>query len=390
MMHGLRRLKNIAFVHLPILLKVEAKRRWPTLFDRVPLRATAAWLNPTDNCNMRCIMCNQWRVTKTDELTTQEWKDVLGQLKEAGIEKVGLNGGEPLLRKDIVDIVAHISSLGLSPALITSGYLLDENKLDALIAAGLQHLTVSIDRVGEEYEKIRHREWPRVENAARLVARRYNEGKVDANIGFVVMHATLGHLPGVRRFAGELGLPLMLSLVDSTPFFFQIPENEHAAKDTNWVAPPDRPRLKDLQRELVEMKSGSRASMVNTYADLDYMSSYFSDPLQADVPCTVSQLRIMINSHGEVYGGCWSMGSYGCLRKQSLREILSSDAYRRAHRAMFYKECPGCCCGYTTNVRYSLPLQWRDQLFRLLPARRRTIFAGAPGRTIAEKEPAAL
>src|SRR5262245_3905644 len=103
-MRTLERWKSIATVHLPILLKAEARRLWPVLFNRIPIRPSSAWLNPTDNCNMRCIMCNQWRVTKTDELTTSEWKDVIAQLAREGIQKVGLNGGEPLLRKDIIEI----------------------------------------------------------------------------------------------------------------------------------------------------------------------------------------------------------------------------------------------------------------------------------------------
>src|SRR5687767_8556246 len=132
-MPALTRLKNIATVHLPILIKAEALRRWPSLWGKVRLAPTAAWLNPTDNCNMRCIMCNQWRETKTDELTTEEWKDVLNQLAAQGIQKVGFNGGEPLLRKDMAELFRHVSSLGMSPALITSGFLLDQAKLDSFI-----------------------------------------------------------------------------------------------------------------------------------------------------------------------------------------------------------------------------------------------------------------
>mgnify|MGYP001563089558 CR=1 FL=1 len=153
------------------------------------------------------------------------------------------------------------------------------------------------------------------------------------------MNQTLSHLKGVRDFCKELKLPMMISLVDSTPFFFQIPENQRKAQSSTWVA-YDNPKLGQVQETLVAMKGENHFSLVNTYSDINYMASYFKNPLQAQMPCTVSQLRIMINGHGEVYGGCWSMGSWGCLRKQSLREILSSEKYRQAHQAMFLSFAP--------------------------------------------------
>jgi MoaA/NifB/PqqE/SkfB family radical SAM enzyme len=362
-------------------------RLFPSLFERLQLSPEAAWLNPTDNCNMRCIMCNQWRETKTNELNLQEWKDLLRQLRDLGITKVGLNGGEPLLRKEIIDIVSEISRLGMSPAIITSGFLLDQEKLDALIDAGLKHITVSIDGVADEYEKIRRRDWGKVEAAGHRVAKAYKEGRIDANIGFVVMKNTLGHLPRIKEFCKELGLPLMFSLVDSTPFFFKIDENQRQATDTNWITQEERPRLTALQKLLVNMKEEDHYSTVNTYADIDYMSSYFSDPLQRKIPCTVSQLRLMINGTGEVYGGCWSMGTYGNIRDTPLKEIIASRKYQRAHKAMFYKLCPGCSCGYTTNVRYSVPKQWKDRFFNLLPFLRKNIYTGSGETSIpSEKE----
>jgi MoaA/NifB/PqqE/SkfB family radical SAM enzyme len=372
-MTPLERWTSIAAVHVPILLKAEAKRLWPAFFNRIPIRPSSAWLNPTDNCNMGCIMCNQWRDTKTDELTTSEWKDVIRQLAREGIQKVGLNGGEPLLRKDVSEIISYITSLGMKPLLITSGFLLDEQKMADLVGAGLQHVMVSIDGVGAEYEKIRNRKWPRVENAARIVARYRKEGKIDAAIAMVVMKETLDHVASVRDFCRDLELPMVASLVDGTPFFMEIPENAREA--ANWVGEAQRPKLRRVQETLVEMKRDSRDSLVNTYVDIDYMSAYFRDPLQQHIPCTVSQLRIMINSHGEVYGGCWSMGSYGCLRQQSLREIINSPRYRQAHRDMFYKACPGCSVGYMHNTRYSLPMQLRNLVFKLVPGKSTEIYA---------------
>jgi MoaA/NifB/PqqE/SkfB family radical SAM enzyme len=368
-----RRLGTILTYNLPLLAKVELRRLFPKLYDAVEIRPDMAWLNPTDNCNMRCIMCNQWRETKTNELTLFEWKGVIDQLAAAGIKKIGVNGGEPLLRKDLPDLFAHAKSHGMAISLITSGYLLDEKRLEALLAAGVGHVTISIDGVGEQYERIRGREWARVEKAAELLGAAFRAGRVDATIGFVIMRQTLGHLPDLRAFCQRVGLPLNFSLVDSTPFFFQIPENDMAAQNSNWVGPKDKPKLQHIQRQLLEMKGQDYRSVTGRYANIDYITHYFKDPLQAKIPCTVSQVRVLINSRGEVYGGCWSMGGWGSLRDKSLREILDSRAYREAHKAMFRKQCPGCSCGYGTNLLYYLPLTVKDQLWRVLPPLRASI-----------------
>jgi MoaA/NifB/PqqE/SkfB family radical SAM enzyme len=385
-MKKLKRLHAILTVHIPMLAKVELLRLFPGLYGIVKIRPDSAWLNPTDNCNMRCIMCNQWRETKTNELTTAEWKHVIDQLADAGIKKVGFNGGEPLLRKDLAEIFAHVTARGMAPALITSGYLLDEARLEALLKAGMAHATISIDGSGAEYEAIRGREWPRVEKAVELLAKAYRDGRVDANVGFVVMKQTLDHLPGVRAVCERVGLPLTFSLVDSTPFFFKLPQNDRSAADTNWVGPEDRPKLRALQQILLDMKARAQGAVIGTYANIAYIADYFRDPLQASTPCTVSQVRVMINSRGEVYGGCWSMGARGSLREKSLREVLDSPEYVKAHREMFYKDCPGCSCGYGTNVRYDLRKTLKNFVWRALPPLRASVLEDAAP-VAAEKAP---
>lgn len=369
-----QRLKNLFLTHLPRLAKVELLRLFPGLWGTISIAPDAAWLNPTDNCNMRCIMCNQWRETKTNELTTAEWKGVIDQLADIKITKIGFNGGEPLLCKDLPEIFAHVTSRGMTPALITSGFLLDEAKLEALLKAGMGHVTLSIDGVGAEYVKIRGREWGRVEKAAELLGKAYQAGRVEANIGFVIMKQTLEHLPGVQALCERVGLPLTFSLVDSTPFFFKLEANEMTAANTNWCGPEDRKRLRDIQKALTEMKGKNPGAVIGTWASIAYIADYFSDPLHKEIPCTVSQVRVMINSHGEVYGGCWSMGNYGSIREKPLKEIMASPAYRKAHKAMFKKECPGCSCGFGTTLRYDLRETLKDEAWKYLPATRAKIY----------------
>ena len=330
----------------------------------------AAGLNVTDNCNMRCIMCNSWRSHSANEFTTQEWKDVLGQLRTEGVRFVGFAGGEPLLRKDLAELVAHATSLGLRTEVTTSGYLLDEARASALFAAGLGSVVISIDGVGDQYEAIRGREWQRVERACEILSKAHRERTVRVVIGFVLMRPTLGHVEAVRALSERLGIPLVISLLDGSSYLFQLDDNHQGC----WIREEgDKRKLAEVQRSLVRAKE-TGGLIRDGFSEIEWFSKYFEDPRQPGLPCTVSQTRILIDSHGMVFGGCWAMGSYGCLRAQSLREILRSEPYRAAHRRMFFKECPGCSCGFKVSLRYSLPMRWRELRLRWSKRLREQVF----------------
>jgi PqqA peptide cyclase len=80
----------------------------------------------------------------SDELTTQEWQRVLIEARELGVLQLHLSGGEPLQRRDLVEIVRDASRLGLYTNLITSGLGLSSRRAEQLRTAGLDHVQISI------------------------------------------------------------------------------------------------------------------------------------------------------------------------------------------------------------------------------------------------------
>lgn len=96
-------------------------------------------------CPLHCPYCsNPLNLGEySDELTTQEWQRVLAEARELGVLQVHLSGGEPLLRRDIAEIVRSASELGLYTNLITSGLGLSPRRGELLRAAGLDHLQIS-------------------------------------------------------------------------------------------------------------------------------------------------------------------------------------------------------------------------------------------------------
>lgn len=103
----------------------------------------------THRCPLQCPYCsNPLELDRANaELTTDEWKDVLGELAEIGVLQIHFSGGEPTARKDIVELVRHATDVGLYSNLITSAVSLTKDKLRALADAGLCHIQISFQGV---------------------------------------------------------------------------------------------------------------------------------------------------------------------------------------------------------------------------------------------------
>jgi GTP 3',8-cyclase len=113
-----------------------------------PLRSLR--VSVTDRCNLRCQYCMPeqdyaW-LPRQDLLTFEEITLLVGVFASIGVEKVRLTGGEPLLRRNLPDLVVRLAvdARLTDLALTTNGVLLAE-QAEALRAAGLGRLTVSLD-----------------------------------------------------------------------------------------------------------------------------------------------------------------------------------------------------------------------------------------------------
>lgn len=100
----------------------------------------------TYSCPLHCAYCsNPLQLDDyRDELSTEEWKRVFTQAADLGVLQVHLSGGEPLQRRDIVELVRCANQLGLYTNLITSGLGLSTRRAEELREAGLDHVQLSI------------------------------------------------------------------------------------------------------------------------------------------------------------------------------------------------------------------------------------------------------
>ena len=100
----------------------------------------------TYRCPLHCPYCsNPLNLAGyRDELTLDEWMRVLYAARELGVLQLHLSGGEPLQRRDLLEIVVRARGLGFYTNLITSALSLTPAKAEQLKVAGLDHVQISI------------------------------------------------------------------------------------------------------------------------------------------------------------------------------------------------------------------------------------------------------
>ena len=111
----------------------------------------------THRCPLSCPYCSNpvELELKSNEISTDLWKTALSDGVNIGILQAHFSGGEPTARKDLEELVSHASKIGLYTNLITSGVLINEDRLKKLYDAGLDHVQVSIqDTDPKNSEKI--------------------------------------------------------------------------------------------------------------------------------------------------------------------------------------------------------------------------------------------
>ena len=101
--------------------------------------------NYTYSCNQQCLHCYSRSPVYPEELSLEWYKDISSQIVEANVFTVGFGGGEPTLRKDLVNTVTTLSEGGVDTHLTSNGWNLSKLYLNNLMEADLGQLLISID-----------------------------------------------------------------------------------------------------------------------------------------------------------------------------------------------------------------------------------------------------
>ncbi|MGA3291415.1 MAG: PTO1314 family radical SAM protein [Candidatus Bathyarchaeia archaeon] len=161
----------------------------------------------TYNCNLRCKMCPFWKRPSQDSSLEQE-KAILKQVYDSGACGIAFEGGEPLLRNDLVDILAFSRSLPLHTSLITNGTLL-ESKIDAIASYINGVVYVSLDGLEKTHDAIRG-----VDGSFRKAIRGISAAKekVAVTINTTIMAENIDEIESIVTLSKELGTRISIAV----------------------------------------------------------------------------------------------------------------------------------------------------------------------------------
>ncbi len=171
----------------------------------------------TNRCNVNCVYCHHdGMVSSKKEMTADELYTICKIAKELGVKKIRLSGGEPLIRKDIVEIVEKIASLGFKDISMTTNGTYLEEYAQGLKDAGLNRVNVSFDTLNREtYEFITKKDY--LESAKAGILKAVEVGLYPVKINMVVMKdINQNEIKDMFKFCKENNIVLQLiELIES-------------------------------------------------------------------------------------------------------------------------------------------------------------------------------
>ena len=300
----------------------------------------------TAQCNLRCIGCRYGRdFMPNKELPLGIVDQLLIDASEAGVREVRLYGGEPLLHRDLPRMIERTIELGMQPWVTTNGILLEE-RIDALHAAGLRHITVGYYGTGADYDAYvqRKNRYARLEAGLTAVRDRYGTD-VRLRINWLLMRpsCTLADLEAACGFAERYDAEIQVDLVHySLPYFSEGPDRMLQFREE------DRPAIETVVSELVRLKEAYPHRFRQSLAGLRSITDWLLLGRAMSVPCDSHEM-LWIGADGTVQQ-CYVTFPLGNLHQHRLRQLLFTEAHQRAARDSFQLNCPNCHCNYDRRV----------------------------------------
>lgn len=222
----------------------------------------------TNLCNLNCIYCHHdGMVDSKDEMTADEMYEICKVAKDIGVRKIRISGGEPLVRKDIVEIVEKIARLDFKDISLTTNGVLLEKYAEDLKKAGLDRVNVSLDTLNPEtYAFVTKKDY--LDKVKRGILKAVDVGLYPVKINMVLMDGiNENEVYEMFEFAKEHGMVLQL---------IELVESENC--DDDKFSAEHHYSLESLEEELA-----SKADDVMTREFMQSRKKYFIDGGEIEV-----------------------------------------------------------------------------------------------------------
>ncbi len=283
------------------------------LKKRVPDQSS---IGITMRCPNKCIHCGAADIIADPELSLDEVNRVIDESIELGSYLISFDGGEPMLRHDLADMVRHVDKSKAIATSFSSGYGLTPEKAKELKAAGLYAVRISIDSPRqEEHERVRGRAGS-YDDAMKGIDNALAAG-ILTDMFVVVSPDNIDELEDFYTLAENKGMHEM-SLYE----IIAVGRWLHHEDET--IGPNDVDRLGRFQKEKNKLREGPRITAF----------PYFMGPDMFG--CFAGRRWVHITSGGDVLPCAYTPLKFGNIRDEPLKDI-----WKRMGKT--YRKTPPSC-----------------------------------------------
>ncbi|MFA6064968.1 MAG: radical SAM protein [archaeon] len=276
----------------------------------------------TNKCNLKCEYCNISSI-KSKEMTTNQVLQVIDLLADSGCIRIGFTGGEPLLRKDIKEIIEHCKEMGIESTLTTNGVLI-ENKLSDL--KDLSLLIVSIDGNEKVNDCIRGKNsFKMAKNAVTLA----KKSGLHVALSTVVSKANKDQLKYLFDFSKEPKSSIHFQFVSGIPLT--------ANNISKYLL--SNSEKKEIVSRIIEEKK-INPLILNSRDGLNEMATALSGKRINSSNCAAGRIFFRVSTEGKLYS-CWRQKNKSSL---DLTKLIgkSPKMFENELNKLSLPECASC------------------------------------------------
>ncbi len=291
----------------------------------------AAHVKLTENCQAKCISCDYWKSRWEDHINTERAVELINEIGALGIRSLRFTGGEPLLRRDFFQVLQKADTSRFRQIIVQTNGLLIKKLHKEINASPITKVAVSIDGLKGTNDHIRG-----------------IQGYFDLGIqGIkllrdkqVVISVTLNRISAeeleeLADVAHAAGAEVEINILSKSLSFLK-----DADLDSMWPQRNDVERIEKFLRDKLKRPA----------YEVEYVTKYYNHEPLDEPPCVLGYLQVFVMSNGDVQTGCYPLKPVGNILRDSLGNILASEAYARQSVAMIRRECPGCTCGIESSL----------------------------------------
>ncbi|NQU19376.1 radical SAM protein [bacterium] len=299
-------------------------------------RPTAIDIYPTFRCNLKCIHCNYWRHKfQGGELPAGKWNEIIIDLRKwLGVFTLRICGGEPLVRRDIIDIIAFARGQGIFTVLSTNGTLISQDFAEAILQSKLNFISISLDSLRESvHDSLRGvpGSYLKVRRAIDLL-----KGKIEKiQIMTTIMDCNLDEILDLVNFCEDN--KILISFQGLYGFDGNREKPSNTPINRLW---PQNKKVEQVFDALLSRKSKSR-SMVDAQGYLRMLKAYYLDfqnyTINMPYRCRAYERNFRIGDTGDVTF-CHSSDSLGNVIAELPQKIWNSGKASQIRTRLKYCE----------------------------------------------------